>query len=318
MKKIITAVIVLLLMISSCAPVTSSRYREGDNTGQQAALTVSDERRLTEEALGEIRKDYPPVNNRELQSYLSDLGGKIARANNLEGNPYHYEFSVVDSKNVNAFALPAGKIFVTVPLIAMAANEAELAGVVGHEMGHVVARHAAERMYLMEKENKKTWLFGAGGGVLGGLVGYGLGTILCAEGDKACLAKAAVIGAAAGAGGGLLVQKYGFLANSREDEMEADRVGFRLAVNAGYDKDKIGDFHKKLLQVEKNAGGQSNSMMKSLSDVMSTHPPSEQRVAQMEELAAKSPPQKNAVADSARFRKVHEIALGLSAKNRSN
>ncbi len=318
MKKMIAATVVLFLMIFSCAPVTSSRYRGGDNIGQQAVLTVQDERRLAEEALAEIQKDYPPVNNREVQSYLSDLGGQIVRANNLEGNPYHYEFSVVDAKNANAFALPAGKIFVTVPLIAMAANEAELAGVIGHEIGHVVARHAAERMYMMEKENKKTWLFGAGGGVLGGVVGYGLGTILCAEGDKACLAKAVVIGAAAGAGGGLLVQKYGFLANSREDEMEADRIGFRLAVNAGYDKDKIGDFYKKLLQVEKNAGRQSNSIMKSLSDAISTHPPSEERVRQMEELAAKNPPVKNAMIDSTRFRNAHKLALELSKKNRSN
>jgi predicted Zn-dependent protease len=311
MKKTIAAAMVLFLLIS-CAPVTSSRYREGDNRGQQAALTAQDEKRLAEEALTEIRKDYPPVDNRELQSYLSDLGAKIVTANNLEGNPYHYEFSVVKSKNANAFALPAGKVFVTVPLIAMAANEAELAGVIGHEIGHVVARHAAERMYVMERENKKTWIYGAGGGLLGGVVGFGLGTILCPEGDRACLARAAVIGAAAGAGGGLLVQKYGFLANSREDEMEADRIGFRLAVNAGYDKDKIGDFYKKLLQVENNAGRQDNSIMKKLSDAMSTHPPSEERVRQMEELAARSPSVKNALTDSARFRRVRQTALEMS------
>ncbi len=311
MKRILTAVIIVFFL-TSCAPVTSSRYREGDNIGQKTALTVGDERRLAEEALTEIRKDYPPVNNRELQSYISYLGGKIARANQLEGNPYHYEFSVVNSKSANAFALPAGRIFVTVPLIAMAANEAELAGVIGHEMGHVIARHAAERMYVMEQENKKTWLYTAGGGVLGAAVGYGLGRIICAEGDTACLTKAAVIGAAAGAGGGLLVQKYGFLANSREDELEADRIGFRLAVNAGYDKDKIGGFYKKLLQAEKSAGGTGNPILKPLSDAMSTHPPSEERVRQMEELAAKSPTVTNALVDSAGFRNAHKIARELS------
>ncbi len=312
MKKLIIA-IVSLFMIASCAPTNSSRYREGDNRGQQASLTVQDEKRLTEEALPEIRKDYPATNSPELQSYVAALGRKIVTANNLEGNPYHYEFAVVDSPSVNAFAMPAGKIFVTTPLIAMASNEAELAGVIGHEIGHVVARHAAERMYIMEKDRNKTWIYGAGGGILGGVVGYGLGRLVCAEGDSACLAKAAAVGVAAGAGGGLLVQKYRFLVNSREDEMEADRIGFRLAVKAGYDKDKIGNFYEKLLQVEKKGGAANDPVMKKLSDALSTHPPSEERVAQMEELAMKSPSAPKGVIDSPRFQKAKKTAAHLSS-----
>ncbi len=148
--------LVLLTFITSCAPTQSSRYREGSNVGQQAGLTVQDERRLTEEALPKMKKEYPPAKSPELQKYISDLGMKIVRANKLEGNPYNYTFTVVDVENVNAFALPAGTVFVTAPLIAMTANEAELAGVIGHEVGHVVARHAAERMYAMEKEQDKT------------------------------------------------------------------------------------------------------------------------------------------------------------------
>lgn len=316
MKRVIIAVI-SLVMLASCAPTNSSRYREGDNRGQQASLTVQDEQRLTAEALPSIRKDYPATNSQELQSYVAALGRKIVMANNLEGNPYHYEFAVVDSKSANAFAMPAGKIFVTVPLIAMASNEAELAGVIGHEVGHVVARHAAERMYVMEKDKNKTWIYGAGGGLLGGVVGYGLGRLVCAEGDSACLAKAAAVGVAAGAGGGLLVQKYRFLVNSREDEMEADRIGFRLAVNAGYDKDKIGDFYEKLLQVEKKGGSANDPIMKKLSDALSTHPPSEERVAQMEELAMKRPSAPKGVVDSPQFRKANKTAALLaSAKDR--
>ena len=316
MKRVIITVI-SLVMLASCAPTNSSRYREGDNRGQQASLTVQDEQRLTAEALPSIRKDYPATNSPELQGYVAALGRKIVMANNLEGNPYHYEFAVVDSKSINAFAMPAGKIFVTVPLIAMASNEAELAGVIGHEVGHVVARHAAERMYIMEKDKNKTWIYGAGGGLLGGVVGYGLGRLICAEGDSACLAKAAAVGVAAGAGGGLLVQKYRFLVNSREDEMEADRIGFRLAVNAGYDKDKIGDFYEKLLQVEKKGGSANDPIMKKLSDALSTHPPSEERVAQMEELAMKRPSAPKGVVDSPQFRKANKTAVLIaSAKDR--
>ena len=295
-------------------PRKQSRYREGNNIGQQTGLTVQDERRLTEEALPKMKKEYPPAKNPELQKYISNLGMKIVRANKLEGNPYHYNFTVVDVENVNAFALPAGTIFVTAPLIAMTANEAELAGVIGHEVGHVVARHAAERMYVMEKEQNKTWLYAAGGGVVGAAAGFGLGTLLCADGDRACLAKAAMIGAAAGAGGGLLVQKFKFLANSREDEMEADRIGFKLAVGAGYDKDQVGKFYEKLLQMEKNAQKSGGPIMKSLADALSTHPPSEERVKQMNEMAANTPAVKNPLISSPEYGRVKQIAAGLQKK----
>lgn len=315
MKKNITFFILLLLsIIISCAPTGSSRYREGSNVGQQANMTVQDELRLTAEALPKMRQDYPAAKNQELQKYISSLGMKIVRANKLEGNPYSYTFTVVDVADVNAFAMPAGTVFVTAPLIAMAVTEAELAGVVAHEIGHVVARHSAERMYVMEKEQNKTWLYAAGGAVVGAVAGYGLGKLLCAEGDKSCQVKAAAIGGAVGAGGGLLVQKYKFLVNSREDEMEADRIGFRYAVAAGYDKDQVGKFYERLLEVEKSATKGGNPVIKSLSDALSTHPPSEERVQQMNELAAASPAGKKGTITTAEFGRIKQIAAGLRRK----
>ncbi|MBI4633844.1 MAG: M48 family metalloprotease [Deltaproteobacteria bacterium] len=315
-KKIILWVLISSALIVACAPTNSSRYREGDNTGQEAGMTVNDERRLTEEALPQLKKDYPSARNQDLQKYIANLGMKIVRANKLEGNPYHYDFEVVDIEGVNAFALPAGKIFVTAPLIAMASNEAELAGVIGHEIGHVTARHAAERMYAMEKDQNKTWLYAAGGGVVGAAAGFGLGKILCAEDDTACLAKAAMIGGALGAGGGLLVQKYKFLANSREDELEADRIGFKIAVGAGYDKDQVGKFYEKLLQIEKNARRSGNPIIESLADAMSTHPPSEERVQQMNEMAMNSPTVKKPTITTPEFNRVKQIAAGLQKRER--
>jgi len=306
--------LVLLSFIISCAPAQQTRYREGSNVGQQTGLTVQEERRLTEEALPKMKQEYPPAKNPELQKYVSDLGMKIVRANKLEGNPYNYNFTVVDVENVNAFALPAGTVFVTAPLIAMTENEAELAGVIGHEVGHVVARHAAERMYVMEQEQNKTWLMAAGGGLVGAAAGLGLGALLCADGDSACLAKAALIGAAVGAGGGLLVQKFKFMANSREDEMEADRIGFKLAVGAGYDKDKVGKFYERLLQMEKNAQKGGGTITKSLADAMSTHPPSEERVKQMNEMAANVPAVKNPIVSSADYSRMKQVAAGLKKK----
>lgn len=306
-------IFVSLAFVISCAATTSSRHREGSNVGQEIPFTVKDEQRLTEEALPKMLKDYPPANNPELQKYISNLGMKIVKANGLEGNPYRYDFTVVDVTDINAFAMPAGKVFVTAPLIATASNEAELAGVVSHEVGHVVARHSAERMYAMEKAQNKTWLYAAGGAVVGAVVGYGLGAMLCADGDTACKAKAALLGGAVGGGGGLLAQKYGFLVNSREDEMEADRLGFKYAVGAGYDKDQVGKFYEKLLEYEKKSKTSGGGVMKSLSDAMSTHPPSEERVKQMKELAAKSTAKQGAV-NTPEFARAKQIAAGLRKK----
>jgi beta-barrel assembly-enhancing protease len=316
MKKnlILFALIVsLLLVITSCATTNSSRYREGSNVGQETNLTVQDEQRLTKEALPKIQQDYPAAKNPELQKYVTNLGMKIVRANNLEGNPYNYNFTVVDVVDVNAFAMPAGSIFVTAPLIAMASNEAELAGVISHEIGHVVARHAAERMYAMEKAQNKTWLYVAGGGILGAVLGYAVGRAVCDEGDTSCQAKAAVVGGVVGAGGGYLAQRYTFLVNSREDEMEADRLGFRYSVAAGYDKDQVGKFYEKLLVIENNANKSGDPITKSLSDALSTHPPSKERVKQMKELAANSPDKKSII-NTPEFNKAKLIASGLHKK----
>lgn len=277
------------LLLASCATGEKSRFREGNNSGQASALTVEDERKMTQQVLPEMRKDYPRLPDSQIQSYVSQLGRKIATSNQLDGNPYSYNFTVVDVGMVNAFALPAGTVFVTAPLIAMADSEAELAGVIGHEIGHIQARHTAERIYQAERVNN-TW-YAVGGGLLGGVLGYGAGKMLCPPKDKKCLQKAALVGAGAGAGGVLLIQKYRFMANSREDEMEADRIGFRTSVRAGYDPVHVGLFYEKLLKMEEKGKSGANPVMASLADAMSTHPPSKERVEQMRELAQANPKQ---------------------------
>lgn len=283
-----TFLLAMPMLLAACASKNKTRYREGDNAGQATAMTVQDELRMTQEVLPEMKKEYPAINNPELQAYVSRLGNKIVDANQLRNNPYNYTFTAVGVNYVNAFALPAGTVFVTAPLLAMADSEAELAGVIGHEIGHIKARHTAERMDAAKKSQNKSILFGAAGGVLGGAAGFGLGKLLCKPQDKSCLAKATVAGAAAGVGGGLLIQKFAFMANSREDEMEADRIGFRTALNAGYDKDNVGLFYNKLLEMERAHKGEANPLMASLSDAMSTHPPSQERVNQMNQMSSEA------------------------------
>jgi predicted Zn-dependent protease len=270
---------------------------------------------MTKEILPKMQKDYPAMKDPWMQAYISRLGDRIVTANNLDGNPYRYRFSVVGVDMVNAFALPAGTIFVTAPLIEMAETEAELAGVVGHEIGHVKARHAAERFDRAKREQKRSILSALGGGALGGAAGFGLGKLLCPPRDNECLAKATALGVAAGAGAGLLIQKYGFMANSREDELEADRIGFRTTVAAGFSKDHVGDFYEKLLKIEEKHRGKSGGLLAGLADAMSTHPPSRERVAQMKELE-RAEAQKKGEVSSKEFAEAKERATNWSQKNK--
>ncbi len=314
MKSLTHLTIILLTssILSACA-TNRTRMREGDNTGQEAALTPAEEAKMTQEVLPQMMKEYPPVQNPELQAYVRKIGTQLVTANHLEGKPYHYTFAVVDVDYVNAFALPAGTIFVTAPLIAMADSEAELAGVIGHEIGHVVARHTAERMYQAKKEESKSLLYGVGGGLLGAAAGFGIGKLAC-KGDSACLAKAAAIGAGAGAAGGLLVQKFAFMANSREDEMEADRIGFNVAVQGGYSKDHVGLFYSKLYKLEQ-ARGKAGGPISALTDALSTHPPSRERVAQMDEMARTGTPRKAEISGT-EFPKMRSLAQRSSKRAR--
>lgn len=315
MKNIIC--FLTLVVFSACASKTSDRYREGDNRGQQAALTVDEEKKLTEEALKDMGKEYPPVNHPALQAYITKLGQKLVRANNLNNNPYTYRFTVTDVPMVNAFALPAGSIYITTPIIAMADSEAEIAGVLGHEIGHVTARHTAERMYVAKKEQSKTIAFGAIGAAVMGTAGYFASKKLCDPKDLECKAKVIGGGAALGAVGGLFVQKYGFMKNSQEDELESDRVGFRYATNAGYDKEKVGDFYSKLLAMEKESKKGQNTAMLWLSDAMASHPASDKRVSQAQEMKGLIKTE-GGVSVTNEFLEMRKIARGLVEKHKKN
>ncbi len=278
-------------LLTACATVPQTRHREGDNTGQKSSLTVAQEQQMTKQHIADLRKQYPAVRSQAAQNYIQGLGQKIVSANNLRGKPYNYNFTLVEGKSINAFAMPAGEVMVTAPLLAAAESEAELAGVVGHEIGHVMARHTAERMEAQKKTQTKSLLYTIGGAVIGGLGGAVLAKSMCnkrSKNYKDCLSRARNIGLMAGGGAGALISRYAFMAHSREDEMEADRISFRTAVKAGYHKDHVGRFYNKLLEMEQQAkaGGAGNPISTIFGDALSTHPPSHQRVSQMQEMAA--------------------------------
>lgn len=153
--------------------------------------------------------------NPRLQAYVRDVGRALAVRSELPNLPYR--FTIVDSPIVNAFALPGGYVYVSRGLLALASSEAELAGVLGHEIGHVVARHTAQRLSRAEALQAGQILLGVFGAATGTPVGTAADLI--------------------NQGGLAYIQGF-----SREQEFEADMLGVRYMARAGYDPQAVVSF----------------------------------------------------------------------------
>ena len=186
--------------------------------------------------------------NPEIQTYVDSLGQFLARTS--EQPDLDYTFTVLDSPVVNAFALPGGYVYVTRGLLALAENEAQLAGVLAHEIGHVNASHGLNRV---------------GAGIVGELATIGLGWLLGEE--------AAAFGSS--------VTQLGMRAYSRDQEYEADVLGVKYLARAGYDPGAMADFLDVLLQhsrLEAEIAG--NPGAPDAFNIMATHPRTADRIEQ--------------------------------------
>lgn len=153
-----------------------------------------------------VREQYSPYDDPELQRYVSDIGQRLAKSSHRPG--LQYQFLVVDSPEINAFALPGGYIYITRGILAYLNSEAELAAVLGHEIGHVTARHSVQQMSAATAAN-------VGASVLQIFVPQ----IRNSAGDLLINTL-----------GGALLSGYG-----REHELEADRLGAEYLARTGYD-----------------------------------------------------------------------------------
>lgn len=176
---------------------------------QTSAVRSASEQRTGDRAHEQILAQYGGVyRNSRLQSYVDGIGERIAAVSEQPGEKW--TFTVLDSPIVNAFAIPGGYVYVTRGMVALANDEAELAGVIGHEIGHVTAGHSALRQTRATTANI---------GLLAGAIG------LSALGVDPSLAGGLLQAAAGGA-----LASY-----SRSDEIEADYLGIRYLARAGYD-----------------------------------------------------------------------------------
>ena len=229
MKKTISMLLVVFTLILSACAVDYV-------TGKRTFNLVSEEQEIQmgKEADPSIVAQYGLYQDEKLSSYVNKIGQRIAQVSQRPN--ITYTFRIVDSPIVNAFALPGGWVYFTRGILAHFNSEAELAGVMGHEIGHVVARHGAEQMSKQQ---------------LAGL-GLAVGSAISPEFEKfSQLAETGI---------GLLFLKFG-----REQESESDRLGVEYSTKLGYDAHQMADFFKTIARISESSGS-------SLPNFLSTHP----------------------------------------------
>ncbi len=239
-KFIFTAVLLSLLVACAINPVTGKR--------ELMLLSEADEIQLGKNTDAEIVSTYGVYDDADLSAYISDLGMRLAKLSHRPNLPY--EFKVMDTPVINAFAVPGGYVYITRGILAFLNNEAELAGVMGHEIGHITARHSA-------KQYSKAQLT---------QLGLGLGMMLSESFRKyAGLAQFGV---------GLLFLKF-----SRDNERQSDELGVEYSTKAGYDARQMANFFETLERMQPSGGSSG------LPEWFSTHPNPADRVVKVKQLA---------------------------------
>ena len=225
-----------------------------------AACGVSTQQEIAtgRQAAAEVNRQLPIVTDPVVHRYINELGNRIQRQPGNRDIPY--TFYVVNIDQLNAFALPGGFVYVNRGLVEATDNLAELAGVVGHEIGHVEARHSAEMMERAQGAN----------------LGVALASILMGQPPSGLAGAAVNIGA----------QAY-FAQHSREAENEADAIAVRLLPLAGVDPAGMVTFFKELLAEQERTPSQ-------LEQWFSTHPLTQERIVNVRNLIAELPPEEMA------------------------
>ncbi|HEX8875056.1 MAG TPA: M48 family metalloprotease [Nitrosospira sp.] len=233
-------------------------------TGKQnfTLMSEADEMRKGQQAAAEISKEYGIYDSPALQSYVNEIGQKLAR--NSHRSQLNFHFTVVDSPQVNAFALPGGYVYVTRGILAYLNSEAELAAVLGHEIGHVTARHSVRQYSAATAANVAATLGGLAAGIfvpqLGGQLAQGVQSLL-------------------GITGSALLSGYG-----RSHELEADRLGAEYLARSGYDPQAmikvIGALkNQELFDIE--AAKQEGREPRRYHGIFATHPDNDTRLQEV-------------------------------------
>lgn len=239
-------------------------------TGKTERTVMDEQQEIAagREAHQQVLQEFGVYDKPQLQAYVSGVGNKLAQQSHRANLPW--TFTVLDSAEINAFALPGGYVYITRGIMAYLESEAELAGVIGHEIGHVTARHGAQRATRGQT---------AGFGVLAATV---LGAVLESQGLGGATDLASQASQAAAAG---YIASY-----SREQELQADQLGAEYLARNRYDPNNMVEVIGVLKSQEQFAAdaaraeggavaGQRNSWLAS-------HPSNDQRLQEIRRIAA--------------------------------
>lgn len=244
-------IIIAILLSGTFAPAGCSK-NVATGERQFNIYSESQEIEMGKQADQEIVASMGLYPDQALQDYIQTLGKHLSASSERPNLPW--TFRVIDDPVVNAFALPGGFIYVTRGILSHLSNEAELAGVIGHEIGHVTAKHSVNRLSTQQIAQ----------------VGLGVALILKPEWQK--------YGQLAGAGLGLLFLKF-----SRDDEKQADDLGLRYMTRINKDPGQLGLVMEMLSQVSKQSSGGKGGVP----EWLSTHPDPENRKERIQEAVQK-------------------------------
>ncbi len=249
---------VAAVFVSGCA-------LSGINKGDINMVSSSEEVAMGREFAAEVESQYEVYDDSVLTAYVQSVGDRVAAVSDRPDIEYH--FAVIRGDEVNAFALPGGYIYVYTGLLRQLDDEGQLAAVLAHEVGHVAARHATERLTAMYGAQMATSL----------LLGQNPAEY------KSLIAN--------------LFSNVGFLAYSRSNEYEADRLGTSYVSAAGYDPQCMSELLDKFLDTE----ARDPSL---LEEWLSTHPPTKDRIGQVDKLVAGMPGVGTGERDKARYERM--------------
>jgi hypothetical protein len=198
---------------------------------------VQDDVKLGRQAAAEAERQFPILNDSEVNAYVSRVGQRLVSniPSQFQHPGFSYYFKVVNARDINAFALPGGPMYVNRGMIEAARNEGEMAGVMAHELSHVALRHGTAQASKAQKYGLLAGILGIGGAILGGPAG-----------------AAAQI---AGQGVGVYFLKF-----SREYETEADILGAQIMARSGYDPMDLANMFR---TIEQQGGGSSGGFLSS-------------------------------------------------------
>ncbi|CAA7619262.1 putative Zn-dependent protease [Candidatus Terasakiella magnetica] len=259
----LTAALLSLLILNSC------QVAPGTGQNNFNILSSDEEKKMGAEAHPDILKQFGgPYDDPKVQAYVAGIGKRLVGQTEMPKD--EFRFTVLNSTIVNAMALPGGYVYVTRGLLTLADEEAELAGVIGHEIGHVTGRHTAQRYSQAMTANVVTTILGAVASAVTGVSGLG---------------NVAQMGAAA------YIQGY-----SRDQESEADSLGIRYMSKGGWNPEYMASFLGKLREqsrLEAILAGRSPDAVDEF-NMMASHPRTLDRVKDAAE-AIKDKPHQGAV-----------------------